>query len=99
MPQAAGHYQQAVELDPNFAMAWARLGVVYRNADQTGKALEYYTRAYSLSKNVSERERLYITGHYHLNVTGNIDKVIETLELSIRTYPNEFNSLVNLSVA
>jgi tetratricopeptide (TPR) repeat protein len=99
LPQAAGHYRQAVELDPNFAMAWARLGVVYGNANQAGKALEYYTRAYELSKNVSERERLYITGHYHLNVTGNIDKVIETLELSIREYPNDFNSLVNISVA
>jgi eukaryotic-like serine/threonine-protein kinase len=99
LPQAAGHYMQAVELDPNFAMAWARLGVVYSNAGQTGKALEYYTKAFELSKNVSERERLYITGHYHLNVTGDIGKVIDTLELSIRTYPNDFNSLVNISVA
>jgi eukaryotic-like serine/threonine-protein kinase len=99
LPQAAGHYQQAVELDPNFAMAWARLGVVYSNSGQVGKALEYYTKAYNLSKNVSERERLYITGHYHLNVTGDIGKVIDTLELSIRTYPNDFNSLVNISVA
>jgi serine/threonine protein kinase/tetratricopeptide (TPR) repeat protein len=99
LPQAAGHYQQAVELDPNFAMAWARLGVVYSNAGQTGKALEYFTRAYNLSKNVSERERLYISGHYYQNVTGDVPKVIDTLELSIRTYPNDFNSLVNISVA
>ena len=99
LPQAAGHYQQAVELDPNFAMAWARLGVVYSNAGQTGKALEYFTRAYNLSKNVSERERLYIAGHYYQNVTGDVPKVIDTLELSIRTYPNDFNSLVNISVA
>jgi serine/threonine protein kinase/tetratricopeptide (TPR) repeat protein len=99
LPQAAGHYQQAVELDPNFAMAWARLGVVYSNAGQTGKALEYFTKAYNLSKNVSERERLYITGHYYQNVTGNVDKVIETLELSMREYPNDFNSMVNIAVA
>ncbi|HTD55440.1 MAG TPA: protein kinase, partial [Silvibacterium sp.] len=99
LPQAAGHYMQAVELDPNFAMAWARLGVVYSNAGQTGKALEYFTRAYNLSKNVSERERLYIAGHYYQNVTGDVSKVIDTLELSIRTYPNDFNSLVNISVA
>ncbi len=99
LPQAAGHYMQAVELDPNFAMAWARLGVVYANSGQTGRALEYFTKAYNLSKNVSERERLYITGHYYQNVTGEVPKVIDTLELSIRTYPNDFNSLVNISVA
>ena len=99
MPQAAGHYQQAVELDPNFAMAWARLGVVYSNAGQMGRALEYFTKAYDLSKNVSERERLYISGHYYQNVTGNVDKVIETLELSMREYPNDFNSMVNIAVA
>jgi eukaryotic-like serine/threonine-protein kinase len=99
MPQAAGHYKQAVELDPNFAMAWARLGVVYSNAGQTGKALEYFAKAYNLSKNVSERERLYIAGHYYENVTGDIPKVIDTLELSIREYPNDFNSLVNIAVA
>jgi eukaryotic-like serine/threonine-protein kinase len=99
LPQAAGHYMQAVELDPNFAMAWARLGVVYSNAGQTGKALEYFTKAYNLSKNVSERERLYIAGHYYQNVTGDVPKVIDTLELSIRTYPNDFNSLVNIAVA
>jgi len=99
IPQASGHYQQAVELDPNFAMAWARLGVVYINAGQNGKALEYFTKAYNLSKNVSERERLYIAGHYYQNVTGDVPKVIDTLELSIRTYPNDFNSMVNISVA
>ncbi|MBV8632563.1 MAG: tetratricopeptide repeat protein, partial [Silvibacterium sp.] len=99
LPQAAGHYLQAVELDPKFAMAWARLGVVYSNAGQTGKALEYFTKAYNLSKDVSERERLYIAGHYYQNVTGDVPKVIDTLELSIRTYPNDFNSLVNISVA
>ena len=42
LPQAAGHYEQAVELDPNFAMAWARLGVVYSNAGQLGKRLEVF---------------------------------------------------------
>ena len=99
LPQAAGHYQQAVELDPNFAMAWARLGVVYINAGQLGRSMEYFTKAYNLSKNVSERERLYIAGHYYQNVTGDVPKVIDTLELSIRTYPNDFNSMVNISVA
>ncbi len=98
-PQAAEHYRQALSIDPKFAMAWARLGVVYGNAGQTGKALEYYTKAYNLSSNVSESERLYIAGHYYMNVLGDLPKVIEVLELSIKTYPKDFNSYVNISVA
>ena len=50
IPQAEGHYRQAIELDPNFAMAWCRLGVVYSNAGQLSKTVEYFTRAYNLSK-------------------------------------------------
>jgi eukaryotic-like serine/threonine-protein kinase len=98
-PQAAEHYRQALSLDPKFAMAWARLGVVYGNAGQTGKALDYYTKAYNLSANVSESERLYIAGHYYMNVLGDVQKMIEVLELSIKTYPKDFNSYVNISVA
>jgi class 3 adenylate cyclase/tetratricopeptide (TPR) repeat protein len=99
IPQAEGHYREAVELDPNFAMAWARLGVVYSNAGQLSKAVEYFTRAYNLSKNVSERERLYIEAHYTQTVTGNVYKTIETLELATRTYPLVIDNWANLGVA
>src|SRR6202522_2101842 len=87
IPEAEGHYLRAIELDPNFAMAYARLGVVYINSTQVAKANKYFAKAYALSKNVSERERLYITGHYYQNVTGNMPKVIEALQESIQTYP------------
>jgi class 3 adenylate cyclase/tetratricopeptide (TPR) repeat protein len=99
IPQAEGHYREAVELDPNFAMAWCRLGVVYSNAGQLSKAVEYFTRAYNLSKNVSERERLYIDGHYTQTVTGNVYKTIETLELATRTYPLVIDNWTNLGVS
>ena len=65
IPDAEGHYLRAIELDPNFAMAYARLGVVYANSGQLAKANNYFAKAYELSKHVSERERLYITGHYY----------------------------------
>jgi serine/threonine protein kinase/tetratricopeptide (TPR) repeat protein len=99
IPEAEGHYKRAVELDPKFAMAWARLGVVYGNSGATGKALEYFQKAYDLSTNVSEREKLYIAGHYYQNVTGDLPKVIETLELATRTYPQNLDSWVNLGAA
>ena len=99
LPQAEGHYRQAIELDPNFAMAWARLGVVYNNSGQPGRALQAHTKAFELSKNVSERERLYIQGHYYSNATGNLDKAIDTLELAVQTYPLDQFFPVNLAVA
>ncbi len=99
LPQAEGHYRQAIELDPNFAMAWARLGVVYSNSGEPGRALPAYAKAWALSKNVSERERLYIEGHYFGDGLGNIDKNIETMELGSKTYPLEATFPINLGNA
>ncbi len=99
IPEAEGHYLHALELDPNFAMACARLGVVYLNSGQNAKANQYFERAFALSKHVSEGERFYIAGHYYENVTGNLSKVIETLQESIQTYPGQLDSYVNLGAA
>jgi tetratricopeptide (TPR) repeat protein len=99
IPEAEGHYLRAVELDPNFAMAHARLGVVYVNSGQVAKANKYFARAYELSQHVSERERLYIAGHYYENVTGNLPKVIETLQEAIQTYPGNLDSYININAA
>ncbi len=99
IPDAESHYLRAIELDPNFAMAYARLGVVYINSNQVAKANKYFAKAYALSKNVSERERLYITGHYYQNVTGDMPKVIEALQDSIQTYPGQVDSYINITAA
>ena len=99
LPEAEGHYRQAIELDPNFAMAWARLAVVYGNSGEPGRAMPAYAKAYALSKNVSERERLYIQAHYYGDALGNIEKNIETLELASKTYPLEATFPINLGNA
>jgi eukaryotic-like serine/threonine-protein kinase len=99
IPDAEGHYLRAVELDPNFAMAYARLGVVSSNTGQVAKANMYFGKAYALSQHVSERERLYIAGHYNGVVTGNLPKVIETLQEAIQTYPGQADNYININVA
>ncbi len=99
IPEAEGHYLRATELDPNFAMAYARLGVVYINSGQVTKANKYFSKAYELSKNVSERERLYIAGHYYENVAGDLPKVIETLQEAIQAYPGQIDNYININVA
>lgn len=96
IPEAEGHYLRAIALDPKFALAFARLGVVYSNSGQTAKAHTYYDRAYELSQHVSEGERLYIEGHYHLQVTGNFTKVIEILQEGIQTYPTQIANYINI---
>jgi eukaryotic-like serine/threonine-protein kinase len=97
IPEAEGHYLRAAELDPNFAMAYARLGVVSLNSGQVAKANKYFAKAYELSQHVSERERLYIAGHYNSVVTGNLAKVIETLQESIQTYPGQVDNYININ--
>jgi serine/threonine protein kinase/Flp pilus assembly protein TadD len=99
IPEAEGHYLRALELDPNFAMACARLGVIYLNSGQYAKANQFFARAFDLSKRVSERERFYITGHYYENVIGNLSKVVETLQEAVLTYPGQLDNYVNLNAA
>ena len=91
-------YRRAVELDPNFAWAYARMGVIYSNAGENEKAIEYTRKAYELRDRVSEREKLYITSHYYQIVTGEEDKKMEILELYARTYPNDNAPANNLTV-
>ena len=99
IPDAEGHYLRAVELDPSFAMAYARLGVIYSNAGETEKSKQYFAKAWSLSQHVSEAERLYIAGHYYGFVTGDVPRQIEALQESIQTYPGQIASYININAA
>ena len=99
IPDAEGHYLRALELDPNLAMAYARLGVIYVNSGQNAKANLFFSKAFALSKHVSEGERLYIAGHYYEDVTGNMPKEIETLQEAIRMYPGQLDAYVNIDAA
>src|SRR5262249_24307926 len=92
-------YKRAIELDPNFALAYARLGVVYGNLGEAELSKEYIGKAFALRDRVSEREKLYLEQHYYRMITGEIDKNIEVLELHRHTYPRDFTAANNLMVA
>ncbi|HVD59513.1 MAG TPA: protein kinase, partial [Gemmatimonadaceae bacterium] len=96
--ESLAFYNRAVELDPNFAMAYARVGVFYINQEQMEMAKPYLQKAYDLRDRVSERERLYITEKYYNYITGEIDKAVETLKTWSRLYPNDFIPHNNLSL-
>jgi tetratricopeptide (TPR) repeat protein len=96
--QSLPFYRRAIELDPNFAWVYARMGTIFANAGEYQKAIEATRKAYELKDRVSEREKLYITEHYYQTVTGEKEKEMEALELYGRTYPNDSVPPNNLSV-
>ena len=96
--ESLSFYQRAVELDPNFAMAYARIAVFHGNQGQLELAKEYVQKAYDLRDRVSERERFYITEKYYNYITGDIDKAIEIQQTWARLYPNDFIPHNNLAL-
>ena len=96
--KAIPYLKRAVELDPNFAMAQATLGVAYNNLTQQGLAASYITKAFDLKERASEREKLYISSHYYDIVTREIEKAIEIYEQWVQTYPRETAPRDNLAL-
>ncbi len=90
--------KHAIELDPNFAMAYATLGVVYSNLAQTSLSDQALQKAFELKDRASEHERLYITAHYYSELQRDVDKTISTYQSWINTYPHETTALDNLSL-
>jgi len=90
--------KHANELDPNFAMAYARIAIAYWNLGNQATAEDYARKAYERVDRVSDRERYYILTEYDNIVTGNSDKMIETYQLWIQNYPRDAAALLNLGV-
>jgi len=93
---ALPYHQHAIELDPNFAMGYEVLGNDYFSMGETGRASEYYTKAFQLREHASEREKLSITAHYYAGVTGELDKAVETYQEQVASYPRFFPAYNNL---
>jgi tetratricopeptide (TPR) repeat protein/predicted Ser/Thr protein kinase len=81
--------EQAVRLDPKFALAYAALATCYYDLGESTKAAEFAKKAYDLRDRVSERERLAIESRYHLFATGDLEKARQSLDLWVQTYPRE----------
>ncbi len=92
-------FQRAISLDPNFAMAYARLGTNYSNMGQTDRAAESTRKAYELHERASEREKFYIASHYESFVTGDLPNAVKTYQLWFQTYPRDSVPLGNLAGA
>ena len=96
--EAIPFYKRAIELDPNFAVAYASLGVVYNNLGQASLAAENLKKAYELRDRVSEREKYRITSMYYETATGEIEQATQVFEMWAKSYPQDAVAPVNLGV-
>jgi eukaryotic-like serine/threonine-protein kinase len=90
--------QRAIKLDPNFAMAYAALGICYQDIGEAGLASEYSQKAYDLRDRVSEHEKFYIDSHYQQNTVGDLEKAREIYEQWALAYPRDEVPPTNLGV-
>ena len=80
-------YKQAIELDPNFAIAYAWLGLSFNGMGELSMDVECNRKAYELRDRTSEPEKYFITARFQKAVTGNLEKAEEALQLWIQAYP------------
>jgi eukaryotic-like serine/threonine-protein kinase len=84
---AIPYYKQAIELDPNFAIAYTWLGLSYNGMGELSMDVQCNRKAYELRDRTSEPEKYFITARFQKAVTGNLEKAEEALQLWIQAYP------------
>ena len=85
--EAIPFFKHAIELDPNFALAYARLGLAYEEIGESGIAAGYTRKAYELRDRASEPEKYFISASFNKMVTGNMEKAEQFCKLWIQAYP------------
>ena len=80
-------FKKAIELDPNFAMAYGAIATIYHNKGESALARENTAKAYELRDRVTEAERLAIESRYFLYVPGDLEKASQVFEVWARNYP------------
>jgi tetratricopeptide (TPR) repeat protein len=94
--ESVSFFRRAVELDPNFALAHARLGTVLSNLGENAEAEKATRRSYELRDKVSDRERWYIDARYYSTVDRKPEQAIEAYRLLLATYPDDYAAHSNI---
>ena len=98
-PAAALPYSQhAIDLDPNFAMAYLQIGATYFSLNEQARASEYYAKAFQLRERTMEWEKLAIAADYYGSTTGELDKAAQTFQEEIEIYPRGLRAYDGLAV-
>lgn len=90
-------FQQAIRLDPTFAMAYASLGSAYSNLNETSLSEEATKKAYELRQYVGQREAWYIETHYYQITLRDLEKARQIYEVWQHMYPRDIFPLHNLT--
>jgi len=86
-PLAIPFLKRAIELDPNFAVAYAWLGIWYTSIGEPSIAADYTRKAYELRDHASEPERYFVSAIYYKEVPGNLERAEQTCKLWMQAYP------------
>ena len=97
-PQTIAYMERAVELDPDFAMAYATLAFAHGYMHHDAEQHKYLKKALELSARLPESERLLIEGLFLLN-EQDYAKAIEILERLVTTYPGRSQGYSSLADA
>jgi DNA-binding winged helix-turn-helix (wHTH) protein/tetratricopeptide (TPR) repeat protein len=89
-------YNRAVQLDPNFALAYGQLATIYQNQGETQLARENAVKAFQHKERLTESERLVIEAWYNVIVTGDLEKATQLYEEEVQNYPPSANVLNDL---
>lgn len=88
--------EKAVDLDPEFAMAYALMGTCFNYRGFHIESKKYIQKALSLQDRISIRERYLILGQYKNMHEGNYFEAIKAYEEVLSLYPDEKKALTNL---
>jgi DNA-binding winged helix-turn-helix (wHTH) protein/tetratricopeptide (TPR) repeat protein len=95
--EAIGMFKHAIELDPNFVMAYADLSAVYGSMHEEGLDVANIAKAYALRDTVNERQKFFILAHYHRSATKDLNETVRTYRLWTETYPQDASPWSNLA--
>ncbi|MGB6744932.1 MAG: winged helix-turn-helix domain-containing protein [Terracidiphilus sp.] len=90
-------YQHAVELDPQFAMAYGAMGNEYYNLSEPNLAAQFYKKAFDLSDRVSAKEKLVLQAHYYSEGEQDMEQGINIYRQWTETYPSDWVPWVDLA--
>ena len=90
--EALRFYREAVQLDPDFALAYARLGAMALALHYEPEGVAAIERAFAIRDRVTFPERLDIDLVYHASFTGDQNKITDALETMRRVYPRRLSA-------